>query len=228
MPELLLEWEITRHSTASWWKMYLCFLGILEHKQGLAPVPVMVPCSLSVSLPFFLKGNPAYLRFTQASVGRTSQLTSFPHFVNFFLSLDPSTFNSLQDRRNLMLFRNTLCGFLWASIDRKLVLFKTSRGAWMLLHGRSVLLGLWNIPMPDLLIFEDMQLSSEREGFSSTEGRRNIFCAQGKFLLSDQHDRLHLGLGAAQTYGELLSTQCACNPTRLVLAWQASSPPLEV
>lgn len=80
--------------------------------------------------------------------------------------------------------------------------------------------------------FEEMQLSSERKEVSSTEGQSNIFCAQGKFLLSDQHERLYLGLGAAQTYGErhgeLFSMQGACNPTRLVLAWQASSHPLEV
>lgn len=79
--------------------------------------------------------------------------------------------------------------------------------------------------------FEEMQLSSERKK-NSLLLKDKVISSVLRANFSDQHDRLHLGLGAAQTYGErdgeMFSVQCVCDPARLVLVWQASSHPLEL
>lgn len=93
-----------------------------------------------------------------------SQLTSFPHFVNFFLSLDPSTFNSLHDQRNLMFFRNTLCGFFYGlKKTESLHSSKPPEGPGCYCMGDLYYSGSETSQPQISTFFEEMQLSSERK-----------------------------------------------------------------
>lgn len=123
-----------------------CFISLGYWNRDQPPFLCQFPPS-SLSLCPLILGNQAYLRVTKASLGTALTTTSCPCFVLSFLSPDASsTWNSLQNQRNLMFLRSTLSGCFGA----KPAGFKTSPRTQRLLHGESVLLRLWNNPGPPL------------------------------------------------------------------------------
>lgn len=140
-----------RHSTASWWKMSLCFLGILEHTQGLA---LFLWWFLTASLPpcpSFLSGNPAHLRVTQAFAGRTLTADKLPPFCNFFPFPRPFHIKfTVGPKKPHVLQKCIVCVFYSLALTEGLCSSKPPEGYCM---GDLVLFRLWNIPFPDLSIF---------------------------------------------------------------------------
>lgn len=158
MPKLLLEWEITRHSTECWWKMSLCFLGILEQKQGLALVPLMVPC------PSFLSGNPADLRVAQASAGRTLTADKLPPFCQFFPFPRPFHFQfTAQPKKPHVLQKHIVWFFYGLKKTESLHSSKPPEGPGCYCMGDLYYSGSETSQPQISTFFEEMQLSSERK-----------------------------------------------------------------
>lgn len=95
--------------------------------------------------------------------------------------------------------------------------------------GESVLLRLQNTPTPDLHIFLENKIAFREKKYSFLPKRQShIVCAQGKFVLSDQHGRLHLTLGAAQIYGSRVGTSFPCSTHVTLKCWcQCGKPVIE-
>lgn len=158
MPKLLLEWEITRHSTECWWKMSLCFLGILEQKQGLALVPLMVPC------PSFLSGNPADLRVAQASAGRTLTADKLPPFCQFFPFPRPFHFQFTAGPKKPHIIQKHIVWFFYGlKKTESLHSSKPPEGPGCYCMGDLYYSGSETSQPQISTFFEEMQLSSERK-----------------------------------------------------------------
>lgn len=128
-----------------------------------------------------------------------SQLTSFPHLVNFFLPL-PHQIHCRAKEISCSLEIHRVV-FYDLALTESLCSLKPPEGTRCYCMGDLYYSGSKTPQLRISAFSEEMQLCSDRKEFSSTEGQSSIFCAQGKFLLSDQHDRFYLGLGAAQTCG---------------------------
>lgn len=135
--------------------------------------------------PSFLTRNPAYLRVTQASAGRTVTANNLPPFSNVFPF--PGSFYvkfTAGSKKPHVLQKHIVWFFYGLALTESLCSSKPPEGTGCCCMGDLYYSGSKTSQPHISAFFEEMQLSSERKEFSSTEGQSNIFCAQGKVLLS--------------------------------------------